>query len=150
MSLRKYARIAISRIRHFPSPKQKKENTLQYKVPPKTWENSPQKTTFDHLKVVFRPLLHTKRRFSQNLPMAQLWRRTKIGDRGGHGLIRTTFGSSCTFSFCWGCFKRVVAKIVLLLLVTRSPDETAMETQRRLLWSRGGVRGLGAVGKLLK
>ena len=36
-------RIAISRKRHFRSPKRKNENTLQYKVPPKTWENSPQK-----------------------------------------------------------------------------------------------------------
>ena len=41
--LRKIARIAISRKRHFRSPKRKNENTLQYKVPPKTWENSPQK-----------------------------------------------------------------------------------------------------------
>ena len=41
--LRKIARIAISRKRHFLSPKRKNENTLQYKVPPKTWENSPQK-----------------------------------------------------------------------------------------------------------
>ena len=36
-------RITISRKRHFRSPKRKNENTLQYKVPPKTWENSPQK-----------------------------------------------------------------------------------------------------------
>ena len=41
--IRKIARIAISRKRHFRSPKRKNENTLQYKVPPKTWENSPQK-----------------------------------------------------------------------------------------------------------
>ena len=41
--LRKNARNAISWQRHFRSPKRKNENTLQYKVPPKTWENSPQK-----------------------------------------------------------------------------------------------------------
>ena len=50
--LRKNARITISRKRHFRSPKQKNENTLQYKVPPKTWENSPQK-----------PLLATRKWF---------------------------------------------------------------------------------------
>ena len=47
--LREYARIAISRKRHFRSPKQKNEKTLQFQVPPKTRENSPQK-----------PLLSTK------------------------------------------------------------------------------------------
>ena len=30
------------------------------------------------------------------------------GDWGGHDIIGTTFGSSCTFHFCWGSFKRVV------------------------------------------
>ena len=44
--------IAISRKRHFRSPKRKNENTLLYKVPPKTWENSPQK-----------PLLATRKWF---------------------------------------------------------------------------------------
>ena len=48
----KSARIAISRKWHFRSPKRKNENTLQYKVPPKTWENSPQK-----------PLLATRKWF---------------------------------------------------------------------------------------
>ena len=33
---RSYVQIAISRKRHFRSPKRKNENTLQYKVPPKT------------------------------------------------------------------------------------------------------------------
>ena len=50
--LRKNTRIAISRKQHFRSPKRKNENTLQYKVPPKTWENSPQK-----------PLLATRKWF---------------------------------------------------------------------------------------
>ena len=38
-----------------------------------------------------------KMHFSQNPLMARLW--NFFGDRGGHGLIRTTFGSSCTFNF---------------------------------------------------
>ena len=62
--LRKSARIAISRKRHFLSPKRKTETTFQYQVPPKTWENS--ETTFGHSKVGFRPLLRTKCVFSQN------------------------------------------------------------------------------------
>ena len=50
--IRSYVRIAISRKRHFRSPKRKNENTLRYKVPPTTWENSPQK-----------PLLATRKWF---------------------------------------------------------------------------------------
>ena len=50
--IRSYVRIAIFRKRHFRSPKWKNENTLLYKVPPKTWENSPQK-----------PLLATRKWF---------------------------------------------------------------------------------------
>ena len=37
----------------------KNKNTLQYKVPPKTWEKLTSETTFGHSKVVFRPLLRT-------------------------------------------------------------------------------------------
>ena len=39
-----------------------------------------------------------------------------FGDRGGHGLIRTTFGSSCTFNFCWCSFRPVVVIIVNVIL----------------------------------
>ena len=41
--LRKIATIAISQKRHFGSQFQNSENTFQYKLPPKTWEKSPQK-----------------------------------------------------------------------------------------------------------
>ena len=40
---RKIAQIAISQKRHFRSQFQNSENTFQYKLPPKTWEKSPQK-----------------------------------------------------------------------------------------------------------
>ena len=52
---------------------EKNKNTLQYKVPPKTWEKLTSETTFGHSKVVFRPLLRTKRTFSQNPPMSRFW-----------------------------------------------------------------------------
>ena len=41
------------------SPKRKTETTFQYKVPPKGLGKLTSETTFDHLKVVFRPLVGT-------------------------------------------------------------------------------------------
>ena len=41
--LRKIVPIAISQKRHFRSQFRNSENTFQYKLPPKTWEKSPQK-----------------------------------------------------------------------------------------------------------
>ena len=73
-----YVRIAISRKWHFWSPKLYSKNTFKYKVC--TSQKFPQnlgkltsETTFCHSKVVFQPLLRTKRTFSQNPLIARFW-----------------------------------------------------------------------------
>ena len=49
----KNVRIAISWKWHFRSPKRKRETTFQYKVLPKTWENSPQNALLATQKLFF-------------------------------------------------------------------------------------------------
>ena len=46
------------------------------------------------------------------------------GDWGGHDIIGTTFGSSCTFFFCWGSFKRVVGHHLVGRLTRGSMTES--------------------------
>ena len=40
------------------------------------------------------------------IPQWPEFEREKNWWQGGHGLMRTTFGSSCIFNFCWGRFTR--------------------------------------------
>ena len=69
--LRKNAQIAISRKRHFRSPKRKTETTFIDLNTPQNVGKLTSETTFGHSKVVFRPLLRTKRVFSQK-PLTSL------------------------------------------------------------------------------
>ena len=64
--LSKIARIAISRKRHFRSPKRKNENTIQ--STPQNLGKLTSETHFGHSKMVFRPLLRTKIFFSHSDP----------------------------------------------------------------------------------
>ena len=59
--------------------------------------------------------------------MARFW--IFFGDWGGHENIRTTFGSSCTFHFCWGSFKRVVSLICWLSI--RGKPRLMLELKKR-------------------
>ena len=63
---RQTVRIAISRKQHFRSPKRKNKNTLQYKLPPKTWENSPQKPLLASRKWFFGHCYVQNVRFLEN------------------------------------------------------------------------------------
>ena len=44
-----------------------------------------------------------------------------FGDRGGNENFRKTFGSSCTFHFCCGSFKRVVSPFSVSSLTCNFP-----------------------------
>ena len=62
-----YVQIAISQKRHFRSPNRK----IPENRPPQSTPQNPgeltSETTFGHSKVVFQPLLRTKRAFSQKM-----------------------------------------------------------------------------------
>ena len=69
--LRKNARNAISRKRHFWSPNRKIPENRPPQSTPQNLRKLTSETTFGHSKVVFRPLLRTKCTFSQNPPMSR-------------------------------------------------------------------------------
>ena len=58
--LRKIEQIAISQKRHFRSKFQNSENAFQYKLPPKTWEKSPQKPLLTTQKCFFGHFTYKK------------------------------------------------------------------------------------------
>ena len=68
---RKKARIAISRKRHFRSPNRKIPENRPPQNTPQNLRKLTSEATFGHSKVVFQPLLRTKRAFSQNPLMAR-------------------------------------------------------------------------------